>query len=338
MPKKKCRTPIVLASVVLAGAALGIGWFTPRVAAARQLSVAPGRVNTAPLWAFPGAGEESSPVSAAQRFHLPGSHRSFTAAQLGNPKAAVDWFPATHPPMPPAVRGDRGPVFACGFCHLPQGAGRPENAVLAGMPFDYLSQQIRDMRTGARRLVDAHFVPGALMLQVMRETRATDAEAAARYFSGLHYTKRVKVIEADRIPRPVASGFVYVFEKSGPKVSLGARIIEGPDDPERFEMRDPRATYTAYVPLGSIARGAALVKGNGAARPPCESCHGPGLRGTSEAPPIAGRFPTYLFRQLYAFQSGTRTGIDATLMTPVAAGLSRRDMIDLAAYIGSLPP
>ncbi len=306
-------------------------------AAAFQASVRPTPVGSAPLWAFPGSGAESrSPY--ARKTRLAGSQRSFTAAQLVDRTTAVDWFPATHPPMPAAVRGGRGPASACGFCHLPEGVGRPENAALAGMPFSYLSQQLRDMRSGARRLVNAHFVPGALMLQVIRQTSAADADAAARYFSELRYTKRVKVIEADRIPHPLAHGFVYFFDKHGPKVSLGERIIEGPDDPQRFEMRDPRTTYTAYVPVGSIARGADLAKGNGTGRSPCALCHGPELRGASIGPPIAGRFPTYLFRQLYAFQSGTREGAIATLMKPIVAGLSRRDMIDLAAYVGSLSP
>jgi cytochrome c553 len=240
--------------------------------------------------------------------------------------------------MPPAVRGGQGPASACGFCHLPEGVGRPENAALAGLPFSYLSQQLRDMRSGTRKLVDAHFVPGMLMLEVIRQTSVTDAEAAARYFSGLRYTKWVTVIETDRIPHPVAYGFVYLFDKRCPKVPLGERIIEGPDDSQRFEMRDPRTTYTAYVPIGSIARGAALAKGNGSARPPCALCHGPALGGTSLGPPIAGRFPTHLFRQLYAFQSGTREGTTATLMKPIVARLSRREMIDLAAYVGSLSP
>lgn len=302
------------------------------------VSMRPTPVDSAPLWAFPGSGDESSlPISAARETRLPGSPQSFTAAQLVDRTTAVDWFPAAHPPMPPAVRGGRGPASACGFCHLPEGFGRPENAALAGMPFSYLSQQLRDMRSGARKLVNAQFIPGALMLQVIRQTSATDAEAAARYFSGLRYTKRVKVIETDRIPQPVAHGFVYFFDKRRPKVSLGERIIGGPDDPQRFEMRDPRTTYTAYVPVGSIARGASLAKGNGTARP-CVLCHGPALGGTSLGPPIAGRFPTYLFRQLYAFQSGTREGTTATLMKPIVAGLSRRDMIDLAAYVGSLSP
>ncbi len=329
--------PAVLGLFVFASAAHWVA--AASRAAAHQVSVRPTPVDSAPLWAFPGGGDESSsssPSSAARETRLRGSQRSFTAAQLVDRTTAVDWFPAAHPPMPPVVRGGRGPASACGFCHLPEGAGRPENAALAGMPFSYLSQQLRDMRSGARKLVNVRFIPGALMLQVIRQTSETDAEAAARYFSGLRYTKRVKVIETDRIPHPVAHGFVYFFDKRRPKVSLGERIIEGPDDPQRFEMRDPRTSYTAYVPVGSIARGAALSKGNGTARAPCALCHGPGLGGTSIGPPIAGRFPTYLFRQLYAFQSGTREGATATLMKPIVAGLSRRDMIDLAAYVGSL--
>jgi cytochrome c553 len=306
-------------------------------AASYQVSVQPAPADSVPLWAFPGSGEESSsPSSAAGETHLPGSQRTFTAAQLVDRTTAVDWFPAAHPPMPPAVRGGRGPASACGFCHLPEGVGRPENAALAGLPFSYLSEQLRDMRSGARKLVDPQFVPGALMLEVIRQTSATDAEAAARYFSGLRYTKRVKVIETDRIPHPIAHGFVYLFDKRRPKVALGERIIGGPDDLQRFEMRDPRTSYTAYVPVGSIAHGAALAKGNGTARPPCALCHGPALGGTSLGPPIAGRFPTYLFRQLYAFQTGTREGTTATLMKPIVARLSRREMIDLAAYVGSL--
>lgn len=329
--------PFVLGLFIFASAAHCVA--AASRAAAYQRGMRPTPTDSVPLWAFPSSGHGSdSPSTAAREIRLPGSQRSFTAAQLVDRTTAVDWFPAAHPPMPPVVRGGRGPASACGFCHLPEGAGRPENAALAGMPFVYLSQQLRDMRSGARKLVNAHFVPGALMLEVIRQTSATDADAAARYFSGLRYTKQVKVIESDRIPHPVAHGFVYFFEKSRRKVSLGERIIEGPDDPERFEMRDPRTTYTAYVPVGSIARGAALAQGNGSSRPPCALCHGPGLGGTSIGPPIAGRFPTYLFRQLYAFQAGTREGTTATLMKPIVAGFSRRDMIDLAAYVGSLTP
>ena len=35
------------------------------------------------------------------------------------------------------------------------------------------------------------------------------------------------------------------------------RIVEIPDNLEQFESRDPRSTFTAYVPVGSLAKGEA---------------------------------------------------------------------------------
>ncbi len=55
-------------------------------------------------------------------------------------------------------------------------------------------------------------------------------------------------------------------------------------------------------------------------------------------PPLAGRFPGYLFRQLYGFQSGARAEDGAQVMSTVAARLTRSDMIDLAAYAAALDP
>jgi hypothetical protein len=42
-------------------------------------------------------------------------------------------------------------VFACGFCHLPNGLGRPENSSLAGLPASYIVQQVADFKSGARK-------------------------------------------------------------------------------------------------------------------------------------------------------------------------------------------
>ena len=101
---------------------------TPAADAHRQLRPPPTPVDATALWAFPGSGESSSSIDPAREEHLPGSQQSFTVAQLSHLTAAVDWFPAAHPPMPLAVRGGQGDTFACGFCHLPEGVGRPENA------------------------------------------------------------------------------------------------------------------------------------------------------------------------------------------------------------------
>ena len=229
-------------------------------------------------------------------------------------------------------------MYACGYCHLPEGFGRTENADLAGMPFEYLQRQVQEMKSGARKLVDARFVPGAYMLTAIRQTSDADADDAVKYFSGLKYTKHVRVLEATNVPHFRANGYLYISDHEGPTEALGQRIIEGPDDVNAFEKRDPRTRFTAYVPVGSIARGAALASGNRDAGQACAICHGEGLKGGPLGPPIAGRFPTGLFRQLYAFQSGTRNGSQAILMKPIVTKLTQPEMIDLAAYVGSLEP
>ena len=61
---------------------------------------------------------------------------------------------------------------------------------------------------------------------------------------------------------------------------LGERIVEIPDNLEQFESRDPRSTFTAYVPVGSLAKGEALVtKGGPGKTVACAPCHGPDLKG-----------------------------------------------------------
>ncbi len=283
-----------------------------------------------PQWAFPGP----------HNLSVPDSKRAFAWVQMFDRSIAVDWFPDQHPAMPTAVKG-RLPLYACGFCHLPEGAGRPENAALAGMPYEYMRQQIDDMVDGSRITPNPNFGPGVNMMLTIKHPQLTREEAyeAVKYYSTLTYRKYTKIVETNEIPRIVRTdSFVYVFDKSGAKEPLGERIVEGPDDFERFEMRDYRVTYTAYVPVGSIARGAILAKAGGNPALVCETCHGAGMKGTPIGPPIAGRPLTANFRQMYAFKTGTRNGPGAAFMKPVVANLSNKDMIDLAAYVGSLEP
>jgi cytochrome c553 len=286
-------------------------------------------VEPVPQWAFPGPLNKS----------VPGSKAVYSDVQMFDRASSVDWFPDKHPAMPDAVKG-RLPLYACGFCHLPEGAGRPENAALAGMPYEYLKQQIDDMQSHTRIAPNPRFGPAVNMISTITHPQLTkaDIDAAAKYYSGLKYTKHTKIVETKEIPRVTTNSFVYVFDSSGAREPLGERIVEGPDDFVRFEMRDANVTFTAYVPVGSTARGAALAKGDGAARASCETCHGPGLKGSPIGPPIAGRPLTPTFRQLYAFKTGTRNGKGAVLMQPVVTGLAQKDMIDLATYVGSLDP
>ena len=90
---------------------------------------------------------------------------------------------------------------------------------------------------------------------------------------------------------------------------IGQRIIETPEDAERTEvLRDPRGGFIAYVPVGSIKKGEALVATGGGKTTRCAVCHGADLRGLGPVPGIAGRSPSYTVRQLYDMQQGTRNG------------------------------
>jgi cytochrome c553 len=55
-------------------------------------------------------------------------------------------------------------------------------------------------------------------------------------------------------------------------------------------------------------------------------------------PPIAGRSPSYMMRQMYDMQQGTRKGLWTGLMKPVVAPLSQEDLLDLVAYVASRTP
>jgi cytochrome c553 len=116
------------------------------------------------------------------------------------------------------------------------------------------------------------------------------------------------------------------------------RIIEVPENLEHFVTRDSRARFIAYVPPGSVERGRALVADGGGRTVPCAGCHGPNLQGLGAIPPLAGRSPTYLVRQLYDFKHGARAGSGSVLMQPTVERLEIEDMISIAAYAASLPP
>ena len=112
-----------------------------------------------------------------------------------------------------------------------------------------------------------------------------------------------------------------------------------PEDLEQFEHRDTHSRFIAYVPVGSVQQGKAIVDtGRGDKTLQCRTCHGPDLRGVWVIPRIAGRSPSYIFRQLYDFKHGDRAGIGSALMKQTVASLSEDDMLSLSAYLATLPP
>ena len=251
-----------------------------------------------------------------------------------------DWHPEEHPPMPAPVRDGRQPKgFPCAYCHLPNGAGRPENASLAGLPAAYLVRQVQDYRAGRRPSARPARLAHANMVGVAESVSAAELAEAARYFAALPARSYLRIVEADTVPRTYVAGSMLARRPGRKTEPLAGRIIEVPDNLEQAENRDSRTTYTVYVPRGSVARGEAIARtGAGGRIPACASCHGEGLKGLAEVPRLAGRSPSFLFRQLYDLKHGQRTGPPSELMQPIVAPLTRDDLTDLAAYLASLPP
>ena len=289
-------------------------------------------------WAF-GAPPARPPVAppADRHFTVPGSTALLTWTQVRDRYSLADWFPGDHPPMPAPVGHARAAaVGACGFCHLPSGDGRPENASLAGLPRDYIVAQVRAFRDGTRRSAVPGHVPTALMTKVARAASDAEVAEAAGYFAGLTRHGHSRVIEAATIPAVESGGFVFRLKPGGGSEPLARRIVELPDDFERFELRDPRITYRAFVPPGSVARGATLAASWGDhGSLACAGCHGADLRGQGPIPPLAGRSPSYIARQLVNFQRGARTAPEDAPMHQVTARMSEDDVIALAAYLAS---
>lgn len=294
----------------------------------------------APAWAYPWDPQFKVPPADDVLHRLPGSTAAFSWNQARDLFFSPDWHPDDHPPMPEVVaRGRKPDVRACGSCHRAEGTGGPENSSLAGLPVAYFVQQMADYKSGARKFSGPQ--RSAVLLMTAAAKAATDAEvqAAAAYFSALKPKRMIKVVESDTVPKTYIARLFFVKLPEGGTEPLGRRIVEMPDDVEQFELRDTRSQFTAYVPMGSVAKGEALAKTGGAGTTvPCAICHGPDLKGVGPIPGIAGRSPTYMVRQLYDFKSGARAGVSSALMKPTVEKLTVDDMIALAAYVSSLAP
>jgi mono/diheme cytochrome c family protein len=155
----------------------------------------------------PGPPSDASAKPDDPSLHVPGSKIAFTYSQVDDLFNVPDWHPSAHPSMPSIVSHCRAPgVYACAYCHLPNGLGRPENSSLAGLPAAYIIQQLADFKSGARKSSEPDLKPVAYM--VTNETKATDAEiqTAAEYFPALKPKLWIRVIEAKFVPKTHVTG------------------------------------------------------------------------------------------------------------------------------------
>jgi cytochrome c553 len=303
---------------------------------------------TLPLWAYPvlpSAEEAAAARSGRTRTHdqtprhVPGSSQTYTTAYIADLFTVPDWFPNQHPPMPRPVRQGRRPdAYACGYCHLPNGLGRPENASLASLPREYFIEQLKDFKDGSRHSSEPRMSSINHMIIAAKAVTPDEVEAAADYFSQLKLTKWIRVVETDTVPKTRIERGMLIPEGEGTE-PIGSRIIEVPEDYEQTELRNSDSGFIAYVPKGSLERGEALVRtGGDGTTIACTICHGPNLHGLDNIPGIAGRSPSQMTRQLIDFRDGARNGPGAVLMKLPVAKLTDDDILAITAYLASQEP
>ena len=222
----------------------------------------------------------------------------------------------------PASQGET--ARGCGSCHLPNGRGRPENAPPGGLPAAYFIRQIEDFRHGLRYTADPRKPNTNTMIDLAKAMTDAEVKEAAEYFAvdqrrrrrGSASSSRTMVAEGR-----ATSATSRCRRKRRASEPIAGRIVEMPEDEEQGEtLRNPHSGFVAYVPPGSIKKGEDLVTTGGmqivggkivqGKTTACGTCHGLNLTGVvgADVPPIAGRSPSYIVRQLWDIQQGTRNG------------------------------
>jgi cytochrome c553 len=325
-----------------------------------------------PLWAYgfdapPKPGDKAQPQTPPNRNlrpnqdpteqtkprHVDGSSATYSLVDIRDGQNVIDWFPGDHPPMPNVVA--HGPARlgkvtrGCGSCHLPNGKGRPENAPPSSLPVTYFVRQIQDFRNGLRHTADPRKPNTNTMIDLAKAMTDDEVKAAAAYFAAMKWTAWIKVVETKMVPKTRIVGNLFLPLKPAATEPIAGRIIEMPQDEEQAEtLRNPHSGFVAYVPVGSIKKGQDLVTTGGmkivgnkivqGKTTACGTCHGVELMGVADVPPIAGRSPSYMVRQMWDMQQGTRNGAQAQLMKLVVANLTEDDMVAIAAYVASRVP
>ena len=234
-------------------------------------------------------------------------------------------------------------VYACSLCHYPNGKGRPENANITGLTYEYFMQQMMDFRNGARKTSDPRKANTRLMTAFAQTMTDEEIKAAAEYFTVDPATALDQGGgERDRAEDQAA-------ERNVPR-ARGRRGRHRADRrPHHRRCRrkptTPKFCATRARASSPMCRRAASRR----ARPGDGRDHRLGrqghrlhglprqdLRGLGPVPTLAGRSPSYIARQLYDMQHGNRNGLWTPLMAGVLADLGPDDLLMAAAYLASL--
>jgi cytochrome c553 len=210
-------------------------------------------------------------------------------------------------------------------------------------------RQLQDFRDGLRRSADPRKPNTYTMIELAKAMTDEEMRLSAEYFGAIRWTPWIRVVETETVPKTRIVGNLFLPTAQERTEPIAGRIIEVPEDVEQAEtLRNPRSGFIAYVPAGSVEKGRDLVTTGGmrvvgneiiqGKTTPCVTCHGLDLMGVADVPPIAGRSPSYLVRQIWDIQQGARNGSAVQLMKQAIVYLNGDDLVSIAAYVSSRVP
>jgi cytochrome c553 len=243
-------------------------------------------------------------------------------------------YPTVPERVPEIIRKGRAGNGVCMGCHLPSGYGQPQSAPIAGLPFNYYVRTMQDFKSGDRKAYRPN------MGDFAKQMSDSEIRETALYYAQQRFQPNwIEVRESDTAPKVFVSAREIIARvPNGGDEPLGERIVELATPDQSRPYTPPGPAYIAYVPRGSVARGAELVNNGGAGKTlACGTCHGANLLGTPEVPAIGGRSALHAARQLLEYREGLRGGNAAAPMKPVVEKLTDADIIAIAAYLASRP-
>ena len=241
-------------------------------------------------------------------------------------------YPLVPESAPLVVREGQQGDGVCMGCHTTTGLGGPQSAPLAGLPPAYFVRQIVNFRTGARG--DAYRPNMGNFAEQMTIEQIIDT---AEYYASLPVETWVEVVETETVPRTfVGPRDITAIHPDGGEEPLGERIVEISKTADA-PYKNGEPAFTAYVPVGSVARGRDLASRGLGRTVACHLCHGADLNGNGDVPGIAGRSPVHNARQLMEYRNGMRGGDSVEPMLAVVRDLTDAEIIAISAYVASLP-
>ena len=220
--------------------------------------------------------------------------------------------------------------------------GEWKNGPVNDLPVGYFMQTMADFKNGLRRAPEPRKGNARGMAAMAKALTDEETKAAAEYYAGIPFPSEgwIKVVETKTVPMTRLESDALRVKLDGNETEpLGDRIVEVPDNTEATaDLRDDHSPFTAYVPIGSLKKGEVLVTtGGGGKTIQCALCHGDKLQGIGPVPPLAGRTPSYIARQLYDMEHGFRKGPWTPLMQKAVEKLTDDDILNISAYVTSLP-